>query len=132
MELVGDRTVPPRPPAMVSLPEQSVESFQLTEEELARPVQGRIRRRPFGRMAPEGPPGDQPPPDGPPARKPRPERRPKPEKRPLSELDHFGEPRHTPSADVNVVPENRVAESAPPPPTDEGFGSGLDDGPVTA
>lgn len=127
MELVGERTVPPRPPAMVSLPEQSVESFHLTEEELARPVEGRIRRRSFSRLPQEnGPePGQQPPPGGPegkPARRPRPERRPKPEKRPLSELDHFGEPRPRPG------------DEPPPPPSvettpDEGFGSGLEESP---
>jgi hypothetical protein len=131
MELVGERTVPPRPPAMVSLPEQSVESFQLTEEELARPVPGHIRRRQYSRFAPdnapEGAPADQPAgagaPEAKPNRRPRPERRPKLEKRPLSDLDHFGEPRPRPG-DV---------EAAPPPPAapigDDGFGSGLDESP---
>jgi hypothetical protein len=130
MELVGERTVPPRPPAMVSLPEQSVESFHLTEEELATPVQGRIRRRSFSRLPAEpgpdagasGPGGE--PQGGRPARPPRPEKRAKPEKRPLSELDHFGEPR-TPREEM----PQHLPDVAPPPatPDDEGFGAGLDD-----
>jgi len=128
MELVGERTVPPRPPSVVSLPEQSVESFQLTEEELATPVQGRIRRRSFSRIAPEGaeanPPAaagsDQKPERS--ARRPKPERGPKPQKRPLSELEHFGEPRT--SIAETPVPEE---PSVPPDiPNDEGFGAGLD------
>jgi hypothetical protein len=132
MELVGERTVPPRPPAMVSLPEQSVESFHLTEEELATPVQGRIRRRSFSRFAPEGGPdagppgGNAGPPDQkpePPRQRPRPEKRPKLEKRPLSELDHFGEPR-LPKAET---PPEESRAAPPSTPNDEGFGAGLDD-----
>lgn len=128
MELIGDRTVPPRPPVLVTLPEQSVESFQLTEEELARPVQGRIRRRSFSRIPQEQAPdvaGQTPPtdPSGPLPRRPRPERRPKPEKRPLSELEHFGEPRTSLASEPGPLPPVQ-----PPPPNNEpdGFGTGLD------
>jgi len=143
MELVGERTVPPRPPAMVSLPEQSVASFNLTEEELARPVEGRIRRRPFGRFAPEGGPpdanqpqgGDAPanqgPPPGRPERpsRPRPERRPKPEKRPLSDLEHFGEAMPSRSEAADFTPPPIPSPSpAQPPKSDDGFGAGLDEG----
>lgn len=55
MQIVGERNAVPRAVSVMSAPEISVADFQLTEEELAKPLEGRVRRRPFGRTGPDGP-----------------------------------------------------------------------------
>lgn len=45
MQIVSERNAVPRPAASMSVPEIPVAHFQLTEEELAKPLEGRIRLR---------------------------------------------------------------------------------------
>lgn len=45
MRIESERNAVPRPPRPASPPEIPVADFQLTEEELAKPLEGRIRRR---------------------------------------------------------------------------------------
>lgn len=56
MRIVGERNAVPRAVSVMSAPEIPVADFQLTEEELAKPLEGRVRRRPFGRTGPDAPP----------------------------------------------------------------------------
>lgn len=53
MTIVHDRLAIPRPPIPMVTPEIPVADFHLTEEELAKPLEGRIRRRPNLRQGPE-------------------------------------------------------------------------------
>lgn len=53
MIIVHDRLAIPRPPTLMVTPEIPVADFQLTAEELAKPLEGRIRRRPNLRQPPE-------------------------------------------------------------------------------
>ena len=104
MQIVSERVAVQRPVTSMEARELTVASFNLTEEELSKPLPGRIRRRGPGPRT-ENAPGDAPPETGPaptergskdargrggnepnaerPARKPKP---PRVAKRPLSEI----------------------------------------------
>ncbi len=60
MTLVAERNAHPRVVNVMGAPEIPVADFQLTDEELATPLPGRIRRRPEGPPAPEGRPDRRP------------------------------------------------------------------------
>jgi hypothetical protein len=109
MTLIAERNAHPRVVNVMGAPEIPVADFQLTEEELATPLPGRIRRRAPG------------PPDGPPAPEGRPDRRPdrgsrQPAKGPApdaAELPTPGEVDVTP--DVEVPPESNEREPSDRP-----------------
>ncbi len=124
MQIVAERVPIQRPVTSMEARELTVASFNLTEEELATPLPGRVRRRgPNPRTdappaeipavnesaTPErGPknqrgPGGNDSTSGPPGRKPRPPRPPRAAKRPLSDIAAF------PDGPSNLT-------EAPPPP----------------
>jgi hypothetical protein len=110
MTLIAERNAHPRVVNVMGAPEIPVADFQLTEEELATPLPGRIRRRPQG--PPDGP---APPEGGRPDR--RPERGPRqPAKVPApdaAELPTPSEVDETP--DVEVPPESNEREPSDRP-----------------
>lgn len=58
MQIVAERNAVPRPSSLMSAPEIPVAEFHLTEEELATPLPGRVRRRTFSRGGNDAPPPD--------------------------------------------------------------------------
>lgn len=138
MQIVSERVPIQRPVTSAEARELTVASFKLTEEELATPLPGRVRRRgPNPRTGPDapgeatpqnGPPGPQHGPrdskgpggndSSPPPRKPRPPRPPKAVKRPLSDI--AGQP-DEPSPPVREQP----TPTKPVQDTDD-FSAGID------
>lgn len=141
MQIVSERVPIQRPMTSAEARELTVASFNLTEEELAKPLPGRVRRRGPGPRT-ESPPADAPPESsanpperggkeprgrhgGPPnaerpERKPRPPRPPKGTKRPLSDIANLPD---APS------PTHSEPTSGPPPESpmvDDDFSAGID------
>lgn len=141
MLIVSERIPHLRPAVSLEARELTVESFHLTEEELAKPLPGRVRRRgpgprnepPPGEAAPESGPSpverrgkeprgrghSEPQPDQT-GRKPRPPRPPRGSKRPLSDIAAL--PDDSPSV-AETPPNPRPPE---PPTTNDDFSAGID------
>lgn len=136
MQLVEERMSRPRVQQTLEVRELTVDSFQLTEEELAKPLPGRIRRRSGGRSGEEeatGPGNERP---GPPSGRNRPSREERPEAgtagaepspnnrarppRPPRGPKRPSQASHEESLSPQVAPETL------PPPAGDDFAAGLD------
>ncbi|MBI1345412.1 hypothetical protein GC163_03905 [bacterium] len=143
MHIASERNAVPRPQQPMCSRDIPVAEFQLTEEELAKPLEGRIRRRqappapppaqerrgPGQRTPPEASQGASPEPvaggdavPATPARQGRKERPPRERQRPT--------PRSAPPAEYtsgnSAVPEPTKPEPPPTVAEDDGFGAGLE------
>ncbi len=141
MQIVAERVAVQRPTTSMEARELTVASFNLTEEEMATPLPGRIRRRGPGPRT-DAPAVDAPPESGPtpperggkeargrggnqpnaerPGSKPRPPRPPRAAKRPLSDIASLPDEPGTSSA--------APPDSLPPEPSAGGddFSAGID------
>ncbi len=155
MRIAGERNAVPRAVSVMSAPEIPVADFQLTEEELAKPLEGRVRRRPFPRTGPDAPPPndrrpenrppdhrndpapDAPqvveesaPPDGEGTQEPRPNHKPRRERKrrnPESLGDQMPPPADAAAESPGSLPEPALEPAADQPAdAEDGFAAGLE------